>query len=74
MAVFYSCGMKLFLHPGGALFLMSGLAFFIRQFLPIDRLPLVGGVAMTLLFFAMIFGLVGGVFLTLKVRQAEATA
>ena len=66
--------MKLLLHPGGALFVMSGLAFFIRRLLPVDRLPLIGGVAMTLLFFAMVFGFIGGVFLTLKVRQAEASA
>ncbi len=66
--------MKLLLHPGGALFVMSGLAFLIRRLVPIDRLPLIGGVAMTVLFFAMIFGFIGGVFLTLKVRQAESAA
>lgn len=53
---------------------MSGLAFLVRRLLPVDRLPLIGGLAMTVLFFAMIFGFIGGVFLTLKVRQAETAA
>ncbi|MGI9608727.1 MAG: hypothetical protein ACR2NL_00380 [Acidimicrobiia bacterium] len=65
--------MKVLLHPGGALFVMAGLAFVLRR-LPVDRIPLIGGIAMTLLFIAMIFGFIGGIFLTLKVRQAEASA
>ncbi len=63
--------MKLLLHPGGALFVLAGLAFIARRVLPLDRVPLIGGFAMTVAFFAMIFGLVGGVFLTLIVRRGE---
>lgn len=69
----YGGGMKVLLHPGGALFVMAALAFVLRQ-LPVGRLPLVGGLAMTLLFFAMVFGFIGGIFLTIKMRQAEASA
>ena len=63
--------MKLLLHPGGALFVLAGLAFIARRLLPLDRIPLIGGFVMTVAFFAMIFGLIGGVFLTLMVRRGE---
>ncbi len=66
--------MKLLLHPGGALFVMAALAFMLRRFVPIDRVPLVGGALMTIAFFAMIFGVIGGVFLTIMMRKGEASA
>jgi hypothetical protein len=66
--------MKVLLHPGGALFVMAGIAFLLRRFVPIDRVPLIGGAMMTVAFFAMIFGLLGGIFLTIMVRKGEASA
>ncbi len=66
--------MKVLLHPGGALFVMAGIAFLMRRFVPLDRIPLLGGVMMTVAFFAMIFGLIGGIYLTIMVRKGEAAA
>lgn len=66
--------MKVLLHPGGALFVMAGIAFLMRRFVPLDRIPLLGGVLMTVAFFAMIFGLIGGIYLTIMVRKGEAAA
>jgi hypothetical protein len=66
--------MKLLLHPGGALFVMAAIAFVLRRFVPIDRVPLIGGAMMTVALFAMIFGVIGGVFLTIMMRKGEASA
>jgi len=64
--------MKLLLHPGGALFVMAGLAFVLRLFG--DNIPVIGGFVVTVAFFAMIFGLIGGVFLTVMMRKSETPA
>jgi hypothetical protein len=66
--------MKVLLHPGGALFVMAALAFLLRRFVPIDRVPLIGGAMMAIALFAMIFGVLGGIFLTIMVRRGEASA
>ncbi len=64
--------MKLLMHPGGALFAMAGMAFVFRLFA--DKIPVIGGFVMAVAFFAMIFGLIGGVFLTIMVRRNETPA
>lgn len=61
--------MKVLLHPGGALFVLAGLAFVVRLFA--NWIPLLGGFVATVALFAMIFGFIGGVFLTLVVRKGE---
>ncbi|MGI9608729.1 MAG: hypothetical protein ACR2NL_00390 [Acidimicrobiia bacterium] len=61
--------MKLLLHPGGALFLLAALAFLVWLIAP--SLPLIGGLIKFASFLTMIFGVVGGVFLTFMVNKAE---
>ncbi len=64
--------MKLLLHPGGALFVLAGLAFVVRLISP--SLPILSGLVGTVALFAMLFGFIGGVFLTLAVRKGESPA
>lgn len=61
--------MKVLLHPGGALFVLAGLAFVVRLFA--NWIPFLGGFVATVALFAMVFGFIGGVFLTLVVRKGE---
>lgn len=61
--------MKVLLHPGGALLVLAGLAFVVRLFS--GWIPLLGGFISAVALFAMIFGFIGGVFLTLVVRRGE---
>ncbi len=61
--------MKLLLHPGGALFVLAGLAFLVWLLAP--SIPVLGGFVRFAAFFAMIFGVIGGLFLTFVVKKAE---
>jgi membrane associated rhomboid family serine protease len=61
--------MKVLLHPGGALLAMAALAFAVRLFA--SSIPVIGGFVMTVALFAMIFGLIGGAFLTFVVSKGE---
>lgn len=68
----YPGAMKLLLHPGGALFTMAGLAFFVRM--TARWIPFLGGFISTVALFAIIFGVLGGIFLTFVVRKSESPA
>ncbi len=61
--------MKVLLHPGGALFAMAALAFIVRLFAA--SIPIIGGFVMTVALFAMVFGLIGGAYLTFVVGKGE---
>jgi membrane associated rhomboid family serine protease len=61
---------KLLLHPGGALFMLAALAFLVWLVAP--ALPLIGGIIKLAAFCTMVFGVVGGVFLTFMVNKAES--
>ncbi len=64
--------MKLLLHPGGALFALAAFALLVWLVAP--SLPVLGGVIKFAAFVTMIFGVVGGVFLTFMVNKAEASS
>jgi hypothetical protein len=61
---------KALLHPGVALFGLAGLALLV--WLAAPPLPILGGFIKFAAFVTMIFGLVGGFFLTVMVNRAEA--
>jgi len=62
--------MKLLLHPGGALFVLAALALVVWLIAP--SIPVIGGFLKLAAFFAVIFGVVGGIFLTFVVNKSEA--
>ncbi len=61
---------KLLMHPGVALFGLAVLALIV--WLAAPSLPILGGFIKFAAFITMIFGLVGGFFLTVMVNRAEA--
>ncbi len=63
--------MKLLLHPGGALFVLALVAFIVWLIAP--SLWIIGGVVRLLAFCAMVFGIVGGAFLTFFTSNAETS-
>ncbi len=63
--------MKLLLHPGGALFVLALVAFLVWLIAP--SIWIIGGVVRLLAFCTMVFGIVGGAFLTFFVNQAETS-
>lgn len=62
--------MKLLMEPGSALLVMAVLAFFAR--FVVGWVPLIGGILSMILLFAAIFGLVGGLYLTITARRQPA--
>ena len=62
--------MKLMMEPGSALLVMAGVAFLAR--IVLGGLPLIGGLLSVILWFAVVFGLVGGVFLLYTGRKRTA--
>jgi hypothetical protein len=62
--------MKLMMEPGSALLVMAVVAFVARFVL--KGLPLIGGLLSVLLLFAVVFGVVGGVFLLYTARRQPA--
>ena len=62
--------MKLMMEPGSALLVMAVGAFFARFVL--GGVPLIGGLLSVILLFAMIFGVIGGVFLLFAGRKQPA--
>ncbi|MBT8240785.1 MAG: hypothetical protein KJN63_06115 [Acidimicrobiia bacterium] len=62
--------MKLLLHPGGALFVLAAVALLVWLVAP--SLPIVGGIIKFTAFVTMVFGVVGGIFLTFMVNRAQA--
>jgi hypothetical protein len=62
--------MKLMMEPGSALLVMAVMAFLARFVL--RGLPLIGGLLNVILLFAVVFGVVGGVFLLYTARRQPA--
>ena len=63
--------MKLLLHPGAALLALALLGLIVWLVAP--GLPLLGNLIKFVAFVTMVFGVVGGVFLTFMVNKAEAS-
>lgn len=59
--------MKLMMQPGSALLVLAMLAFMAR--FVVGGLPLIGGILSVILLFAMVFGLIGGVYLLVLARR-----
>ena len=62
--------MKLMMEPGSALLVLAVLAFVARYV--VGGLPLIGGLLSFILWFAVVFGLVGGLFLLYTGRKRTA--
>jgi hypothetical protein len=62
---------KLLLHPGGALFVLAAFALLVWLVAP--SLPIVGGLIKFMAFVTIVFGVVGGVFLTFMVNKSQAS-
>lgn len=62
--------MKLLMQPGSALLVMAALAWVGRLFLP--SLPVIGGIVGVILWFAVIFGVIGGLYLLFIGRRNPA--
>ncbi|NNF52927.1 MAG: hypothetical protein HKN03_00645 [Acidimicrobiales bacterium] len=63
--------MKVLLHPGGALLILALVAFLVWLVTP--SIWVIGGVVRLLAFFTMVFGIVGGAFLTFFAKKAETS-
>ncbi len=59
--------MKLMMQPGSALLVMAVVAFFARMVL--SGLPLIGGLLSVILWFAVVFGVLGGLYLIFVGRR-----
>ncbi|MDH3679317.1 MAG: hypothetical protein OEV40_05130 [Acidimicrobiia bacterium] len=59
--------MKLMMQPGSALLVMAVGAFLARYL--VGGLPLIGGILSIILLFAMVFGLLGGLYLLVLGRR-----
>ena len=64
--------MKLMMQPGSALLVMAGLAFVAR--FVVDAIPVIGGLLSFILLLAVIFGVLGGLFLTFAGRKTGGLA
>ncbi|MGF1595389.1 MAG: hypothetical protein ACFCVK_00400 [Acidimicrobiales bacterium] len=62
--------MSLLMEPGRALLVMAVVAFLLR--FVAGAVPLIGGLLVVILWFAVVFGLVGGVYLTVMARRRPA--
>ncbi len=62
--------MKLMMEPGSALLVLAFIAFLAR--FVVGGLPLIGGLLSVILWFAVVFGLAGGVFLLYTGRNRTA--
>lgn len=62
--------MKLLMQPGIALLALAGMAWVGRLFL--TDLPVIGGLLGFILWFAMIFGVIGGLYLLFIGRRNAA--
>ena len=62
--------MKLMMQPGSALLVLAGLAFVLRLFA--TSIPLIGGLLGFILWFAIVFGVLGGLFLLYTGRREPA--
>jgi membrane associated rhomboid family serine protease len=62
--------MKLLMEPGSALLVMAAVAFLATFVL--GGLPLIGGLLTVILWFAVIFGVIGGLFLLITGRKRTA--
>lgn len=64
--------MKLMMQPGSALLIMAGMAFVAR--FAVGAIPVVGGLLSFILLLAVIFGVLGGLFLSFAGRKAGGLA
>ena len=62
--------MRLLMEPGSALLVMAAFAFLAR--FVVGGLPLIGGLLSFILLFAVIFGLIGGLYLIFTGRRRPA--
>ena len=62
--------MKLMMEPGSALIVMAVVAFLAR--FVVGAIPLIGGILSFILAFAMVFGLIGGIYLIVTGRRRPA--
>ena len=58
------------MEPGSALLVMAVLAFLLR--FVVVYIPVIGGLLAFILWFAVVFGLVGGLYLTITSRRNRA--
>ncbi|MEZ5406386.1 MAG: hypothetical protein R2761_00060 [Acidimicrobiales bacterium] len=61
---------RLLMEPGSALLVLAVAAFLLR-FLVV-YIPVIGGLLAFVLWFAVVFGLVGGIYLTVTSRRNRA--
>lgn len=61
---------RLLMEPGSALLVLAVVAFLLS--FVVGYIPVIGGLLAFILWFAVIFGLVGGLFLTFTSRRNRA--
>ncbi len=61
---------RLLMEPGSALLVLAVVAFLLR--FVVVYIPVIGGLLAFVLWFAVIFGLVGGLYLTITNRRNRA--
>lgn len=61
---------RLLMEPGSALLVLAVVAFLLR--FVVVFIPVIGGLLAFILWFAVIFGLVGGLYLTISNRRNRA--
>ncbi len=59
--------MSVLMEPGRALLALALVAFLLR--FVVGWVPLIGGLLVVICWFAMVFGLVGGLYLTIQNRR-----
>ncbi len=64
--------MSLLMRPGSALLVLAVMAFFGRYL--VGGVPLIGGTLSYILWFATVFGVIGGVFLLFMGRRTAEDA
>ncbi len=61
---------RLLMEPGSALLVLAVVAFLLS--FVVGYIPVIGGLLAFILWFAVVFGLVGGLFLTVASRRNRA--
>jgi hypothetical protein len=62
--------MGLLMEPGRALLVLAVVAFLLH--FVVGWVPLIGGLLVVLMWFGVVFGLVGGIYLTFSSRRRTA--